>query len=408
MNASPSTMIAARWHLLTAAPHRMFFATGLAWLLAWSAWWVALLAARLAGVHGLEPAAPALLLHGGVMLYLVLPPFMYGFLLTVFPRWMPAPQPRRGNMLAAFVLLNGGNLLAITGPWLGIGWLLAGWVAATLALATITATLARILWQARERASHAFATVAGLVAGLLGMSLFAVALGRGDWMQWPLLRGLGLWGFLLVIYFGVCHRMVPFFSSRVVPGYESWRPDWALYLFVALALARAVLELAPTFAWLASLPLAALAIACVLRWRPRRKCGVPLLEVLHLSLAWLAVGLALAAVADLAAALGAAGLVGRAPLHALGMGFFGGMLVAMVTRVTLGHSGRPLVLDAIDWRLFLVVQAATVLRVLAEFLPAAGAALGLAAGVAWLVAFGAWAARLLPVYLRPRADGAPG
>jgi hypothetical protein len=76
------------------------------WLLAWSGWWAAVLAARAAGLAGLEPARPALLLHGAAMLYLVLPPFMYGFLLTVFPRWMPAPQPSRAPMLAAFGLLN--------------------------------------------------------------------------------------------------------------------------------------------------------------------------------------------------------------------------------------------------------------------------------------------------------------
>ena len=37
--------------------------------------------------------------------------------------------------------------------------------------------------------------------------------------------------------------------------------------------------------------------------------------------------------------------LGRAPIHALGIGFFGGMLVAMVTRVTMGHSGRALKMD---------------------------------------------------------------
>jgi uncharacterized protein involved in response to NO len=90
------------------------------------------------------------------------------------------------------------------------------------------------------------------------------------------------------------------------------------------------------------------------------------------------------------------------------MGFFGGMLMAMVTRVTLGHSGRPLALDALNWRLFLVVQVATVLRIAAEFLPAATAGLSLLAALAWLAAFGTWSGRHLVIYLRPRVDGAPG
>jgi uncharacterized protein involved in response to NO len=219
---------------------------------------------------------------------------------------------------------------------------------------------------------------------------------------------VGLWGFLLVVYFGVCHRMIPFFSSRVVSGYVPWRPDWVLYLFTGLAFARAWLEQAPSQAWLASVPLATVATATVLRWWPRQRSSVRLLDVLHISAGWLAAGLLLAAVADIATALGAPGLVGRAPLHALGMGFLGGMLMAMVTRVTLGHSGQPLDLDPLNWYLFLVIQAAAVLRVLAEFLPGVAGTLSLLAALAWFAAFAAWGLRQLPIYLRPRTDGAPG
>lgn len=400
--------LARRWAVLTSAPHRMFFATGLIWLAVWSAWWMLVLGARVAGFDGLEPARPALLLHGAVMLFLVLPPFMYGFLLTVFPRWMPASPPGRPAMLAAWWLLNGGNLAmlaGLAGP-AALQW--AGWLSAALALAVIATTLLRILLGARERAPHALAVLVGLGACLAGMLLFTPGLAAGHFSTWPLVRGIGLWGFLLVVYFGVSHRMIPFFTSRVVPGYTPWRPDWILYLFVACALARAGLEPVPAWAWLGSAPLAAIAIACVLRWRPRQSSGVRLLDVLHLSLAWLAVGLVLAAAADLAAALGTPGVFGRAPLHAIGMGFFGGMLMAMVTRVTLGHSGRPLVMDALNWRLFLVVQAATVLRITGEFLPGAGAIPSAVAALAWAAAFGAWTVRHLPIYLRPRADGGPG
>jgi len=396
------------WRLLTSAPHRLFFATGITWLVAWSGWWALVLAARVAGLAAFEPARPALLLHGAVMLLLVLPPFMFGFLLTVFPRWMPAPQPRRRPMLAAFVLWNAGNLALLAGFYGPPQALVAGWLLAAAALALVAWTLLSLLRRARERVSHAIVVLVGLCAGLLAMLLFLPTLGTGDFSLWPLVRATGLWGFLLVVYFGVSHRMVPFFTSRVVPAYVSWRPTWLLFVFTALALARAALELAPAWAWLATAPLAAIAIACALRWRPRQRHQLRLLSVLHLAIAWLAAGLTLAAVADLAAALGAPALLGRAPLHALGMGFFGSMLMAMVTRVTLGHSGRPLALHPVDWHLFLVLQAATLLRVASEFLPSVTPLLSLAAALGWLLAFGAWACRLLPVYLQPRVDGAAG
>lgn len=399
--------IPTRWQVLTAAPHRMFFATGLVWLLAWSGWWAVLLGARIAGVAGLEAAGPVLLLHGAAMLYLAFAPFMYGFLLTVFPRWMSAPQASRPTLLTVFTCLNLGHLLFFAGLVGAADLLVVGWLLSAAGLAVVVGTLAASLWRAQGRVSHAYAVLAGLAAGLVGMLLFALALVRGDFSAWPLVRGFGLWGFLLVVYFGVSHRMVPFFSSRVVPGYAVWRPDWILYLYVALGLARALLEIAPAWAWLASVPLAAIAVTCVLRWWPGVRCGVRLLDVLHISLAWLAAGLALGACADVATAFGSPGLIGRAPLHALGLGYFGGMLMAMVTRVTLGHAGRPLMLDSFNWSVFLVIQAAVVLRLAGEFLPGTGW-LSLAAALAWLGAFLAWAVRNLPIYLRPRVDGAPG
>lgn len=397
-----------RWRQLAAAPHRLFFASGMAWLVAWSGWWLVVLGARHLGLRGLEPAFPAMLTHGVAMLYLALPPFIVGFLFTVFPRWMPAPAPGRVATLVAFVLVTLGNLAAFAGLAGATGLFFAGWLMVTAGLGLATALLAHSLRQSPQRVPHAYATLAGLAAGLAGMVLFAWMLGSGDFSPWPLVRGLGLWGLVLGVYFAVCHRMIPFFSSRVVPGYQTWRPGWLLAGFVALAILRGLLEAAPGQAWLASVPLFLLALTSVFKWWPRSRSGVRLLAVLHLSMLWLPAGIGLAAVADLGAALGHPGLVGRAPLHALGMGFAGSMLVAMVTRVTLGHSGRPLVMDQVDWRLFLAVQLATVLRLTAEFLPAVAHWLGSLAALSWFLALGAWAWRKFPVYLSPRIDGKPG
>ncbi len=397
-----------RWQVLSSAPHRMFFASGFAWLLGGSAWWTLVLAGRAAGIAGLEPPQPALLLHGAAMLYLGFTPFMYGFLLTVFPRWMPAPQAGRGATLLAFGLLNAGMLMFFAGLSGIPALLVTGWLLACAALAVVIAILLHILLRARERAWHAFTVLAGLLAGLLGMLLFAIALARGDYAAWPLVRSIGLWGFLLTVYFSVCHRMIPFFSSRVVTAYQVWRPDWILGLFVVLTSCRALLELAPGRGALATVPLALVAMLCTWRWWPRQRADEKLLDVLHISFAWLAVGLALAALSDLAAAFGWPVVLGRAPLHIIGIGFLGGMLMAMVTRVTLGHSGRPLAMDSLNWRLFLLIQSATVLRLAAELLPGVAAALSLAAALAWLFALLAWALRHLPIYLRPRSDGAPG
>jgi uncharacterized protein involved in response to NO len=85
------------------------------------------------------------------------------------------------------------------------------------------------------------------------------------------------------------------------------------------------------------------------------------------------------------------------------------MLLAMASRVSLGHSGRPLKADGLTWVLFWLVQASA----LARMLPDLAAGLGLPwlyylAALLWLAAFGAWAWRYAPMYWRPRVDSKPG
>jgi uncharacterized protein involved in response to NO len=119
--------------------------------------------------------------------------------------------------------------------------------------------------------------------------------------------------------------------------------------------------------------------------------------------------LALHAANSLLLLLTGSGLLGLAPLHALTLGFFASAVVGMVTRVTLGHSGRPLNADNATWLIFWGMQGVTVLRIAAEFVLLPGAAsLSFLAALGWLAVFGAWYAKFAPAYLKPRPDGRPG
>jgi uncharacterized protein involved in response to NO len=222
-----------------------------------------------------------------------------------------------------------------------------------------------------------------------------------------------VWFFLLPLFFAISHRMVPFFSSRVLSGYVVWRPRWALGLVIAGSFAHGALELAGAWRWLwlVDAPLAGLVLAAAIRWGLARCFAARLLAVLHLSLTGLAVALALYAVQSATLAGTGAAILGTGPLHAITIGYFSAMAVAMVSRVSLGHSGNALVADGWTWAAFLGLLATAVVRVLAEVARAAPTLwppLILASGAFFLLFFGLWAARYLPVYLRPRADGRPG
>jgi uncharacterized protein involved in response to NO len=204
--------------------------------------------------------------------------------------------------------------------------------------------------------------------------------------------------------------MVPFFSAAIVgPGYRPFKPAWSLPLLWLLALAHLAGELSHRFdlLWLADLSLAAFFLVHWLGWQPWKCLRPGLLAALYLAFAWLPVAFALFAAQSLIFRWTGDFVLGRAPVHALTVGFFGSMLVAMVTRVTMGHSGRPLAMGAVAWLTFALLQLVALTRIVAELAPNPAPWL-VAAAIGWLVAFAPWVLRSAWIYLTPRIDGRPG
>lgn len=400
------------WRAFAAAPHRLFFATGLGFLLLLSGWWLGVLIVRRYFGAALEPVIPGVIAHGAIMLYVLFTPFMFAFLLTVFPRWQPAPEIPRANQAAAFALLHTGLPVLLAGLYLSELVFASGWLMLCGAVLLIFFGLAKTWLKASERAVHAHVVLLAFLAALAGMLAFAAVVFFDRLDVWPQLAATGVWAFLLPVYFAVCHRMIPFFTSRVISGYVIWRPNAVLWLFVAAVFARAGFDSLIAWRWLPVLLAAVIAVMCAWRWRPRVRHGVALLAVLHISFAWLAAGLFMYALQDVVFAFTGELVLGRAPLHALGFGFFGGMLIAMMTRVSLGHSGRghpgrPLELDRAGWRIFLLIQFAAVLRVIGELAGAMSLPV-LLAGLAWFAAFVFWTRQYAKILFQPRVDGKPG
>jgi uncharacterized protein involved in response to NO len=133
----------------------------------------------------------------------------------------------------------------------------------------------------------------------------------------------------------------------------------------------------------------------------------PLLHVLFVGFSWLPLAFVLYTAQSIWYAATGEFVLGRAPAHALFVGFFGSLLVAMVTRVTQGHSGRPLVLGQVAAFAFLTLQLVAVVRILAEVVPDPLAWQAIAS-FGWLIAFLPWVLRSSWIYLTPRIDGKQG
>ena len=399
---------------LAHAPHRLMFFIGASNVLLAMLWWALWLASARWGLWSMpQLAIPPGWLHAFLMQYLVLPSFVFGFLLTVFPRWLGLPDLQRWHYVPVGLGLMGGQLAILLGAagWeagltVGLWMALAGWSAGLV-------ILGRLLADEKGRTWHARSCFAALLLGWLGVAMF-IAFVLGAPAHWAFASiKIGGFGLLLPVYVTVAHRMFPFFAGNAVPGYKPWRPLPWLGAVWALAIAHLALELVHAYAWLwlVDVPLLLLTGYAVLRWWPRRAAGAPrmpgLLAVLFIGTAWLPVTFALYVAQSLAYLLSGEFILGRAPMHALFVGFFGSLLVAMVTRVTQGHSGRPLRMYGIAWFAFVAIQVVATMRILADVLPDPGLWQALSA-IGWLLALSPWVARIGHTYLTPRRDGRPG
>jgi uncharacterized protein involved in response to NO len=203
-------------------------------------------------------------------------------------------------------------------------------------------------------------------------------------------------------------RVIPFFTQRGLGRIQQVKAwpwlDWTMLLsgvLLAVAFASGV-GLQPN-PWLALL-CAVLGLGNLLRlvlWYDAGIWRVTLLWPLHLAFAWLAV-------APLGLAAWHLGMLGNSSLaqHALGVGAMGGLILAMIARVSLGHSGRSLEVPRTMGLAFALLNLGALARVvLVSLLP--GAALGLAA-LCWGLAFALFLRHYAVLLCTPRLDGRPG
>ena len=154
---------------------------------------------------------------------------------------------------------------------------------------------------------------------------------------------------------------------------------------------------------LAFLPVLAAAIAQGARlaqWQGWRTLDEPIVWILHLAYAWLPFGLALKALAILTGMTAAAFW-----LHALTIGALATMILGVMTRVSLGHTGRPLRIRPLVTLAYLLVSGAALVRVLGAWLPGLDypAVIVLSAAL-WTAAFAFFLWVYGPILLTPRVD----
>ena len=405
-------------HLLL-APHRLAFFLAVLLLLASGLWWALVQVDRSTGALGLGYAVSPTVTHAAVMSFGFVPLFFAGFLFTAGPKWLGVEGPGPRALVPTLLLQAAGWLLWLAGAHTHVGVAVAG---AALAAAGLGAQYLRF-WALVRRSTlddrlHATVVAVAGTVGTLCVAGLAIAL-LVDAID--LARALvltGLWGFVVVTYLVVAHRMIPFFTSSAVPMVEAWRPFWVLWALLGTAAFEVLAVWVGAAGWasdpgwmlvqgLVELLAGGVVLWLGVAWGLVQSLKVRLLAMLHLGFLWLGLSLVLAGMSQLLGLRAGVPALGLGALHALTMGCLGSLLVAMVTRVSCGHSGRTLVADALVWAVFCLLQLAVLLRV-AGALEGAAPWVLTAAALLWAGVMGVWGLRLIGWYGRLRADGRPG
>ena len=324
-----------------------------------------------------------------------------GFLYTAGRNWTGLPTPHGAPLMALAALWLAGRIAMLCGP--GLVPALVEWLFLPLA--------AWPLYQVLRRSGNTrnLFLVALLALLALANGLFhAAVLG---WLTLSLFVPVQAAIFIIVLIESVIGaRVIPMFTRNGAPDINPNRtpvasPRRALVAVACMA-AAAIAWLAGAPAWLTA-PLALVAsgvsLANLLAWQPQRTLRVPLLWILHLSYAWIGVGFALLAAASLGL------LPASAAFHALTVGSMAGLIIGMMKRTTLGHTGRPLKGGRAEAAMYWLIQLGALARLLAAVGPASlSMPLLLAAGAGWSLAFGLYACVYAPYLWRVRVDGREG
>ena len=349
-------------------------------------------------------ALPMMYWHSHEMLYGFVGAAIAGFLLTAVPSWTGA-RGYAGAPLCALVGLWTAGRIAMASVGDAPFWITA--LAELAFLPALAALLAPSLFRGSNRNTPLLAVI-----GVLWLidGAFLVALKNGDAALASRAMTLAI-DFVLIMVTVVAGRIVPAFTANALRRrgelVQVVSRGWLEKVVIGAMVSVAAVDVLAPNATLSGVLAALAAAAHALRlsgWRSFRARSESILWVLHVGYAWLPIGLALKALWLLGDVDWAAKWQ-----HALTAGVFATMILAVMTRASLGHTGRPLVVSRAITIAYLLLTASVVARVLASAVMPERYVLGMSiVGLAWMLSFLSFVIVYAPILSSPRADGKPG
>lgn len=358
--------------------------------------WVALLSGQApAIVNGLTPTW-----HAHEMLVGFIMATIAGFVLTAGANWTGRP-PVSGSALA----------------WLVLSWLLGriAMLFVTVMPAPLVAVLdmlfplmllvlfGREIIAAGNRRNY---KLIGILAVLAATNLYyhlgsTGVIGGSERLAVYLLIHV-----VLLLITVVAGRIIPNFTANWLrargaerlPGNNAALDAMAVVLTAAAGVGAVAYPAASLTAYLA-IGAAVVHALRLSQWSGAATVREPLLLALHVAYAWLPIGYALMAWSILGQLFAP-----TVALHALTMGAIGSMILAMQTRVPLGHTGRKLTASNAIVVAYLLLSIAVLVRILGPLFTDDYLGTVMWSAIAWIAAFALFVGVYWPILTRPRVD----
>ncbi|EKE84390.1 NnrS family protein [Idiomarina xiamenensis] len=375
---------------------------------------IALWALILSGHLSLSVYGNVLFWHSHEMIYGFVVAVVLGFLLTAVQNWT-GQRATHGKSLLILALLWGAARVAmlIGGSW--PGWLVVGLDLALLPTAAVL--FARLVIRADQVRQLFFIPLLLLLAVSNALMHAGLLSGHYQWQTLGAYNAVLLITLLMTIIAG---RVMPMFTAngtgtKRVPN-KVWLDRSALGLLWLIFIIY-FFNLVPSLdhRMLAALFFAAAALHALraIRWKIWITWRVPLLWSLHLSYWFIPLGCALLGWHYLGMHSEfihiSLDISQSTAMHALTVGAMGNMILAMMARVSLGHSGRPIHPHPLMSLAFLLLIVAGLVRSLGiALLPQATLNGLMLASICWIVGYGIFVVLYSKILLTARADGNPG
>lgn len=392
MNSHVAIADKASFQQLFAYPFRVFFLSMTLLALINVPLWVLIVT----GTVELPLVMPGLFWHQHEMLFGFLAAAIAGFLLTAVCVWTKTDRTHGWRLFVLWLVWLAGRLLLMCGATLPL-WLVQGVNLAFIPLVILDAGWR--IGQAKQKRQYPI---------LLILSLFwLMQIGYVLQLDSRYSQGALIMALALISIIG--GRITPAFSGgwmnrnglnataiKTVPLVDQATTISLVMLLLSLLVGQHM------FAGALAIVAAIMMAVRLLGWKGWLMYQEPLLWILHLSIVWVPVALVLLAGTLLA------GWPVTAWTHAAGTGAIGCLVLGVISRVSLGHTGRPLVLPLGMVMAFVAIHIAALVRVFTALGWAPWhAGIGISAGL-WMLAYGLFLLRYTTILASPRPDGKVG